>query len=369
MLIFTAIIAFLVIFSLLILVHEWGHFTAARKFGVKVEEFGFGLPPLAKKLFRDKKKTEYTLNWLPLGGFVRMKGEDSHNPKILKDKDSFAAKPVWQRIVIVCAGVVMNFITGFILLTLVFSSGNTYLTPAEKIDELLAQNPNAELIDKKPLGLFVENVPEDGIAAQTELQKFDFISAINKQSFTSVDEFSALMKENSGQETTLTIIRRSLEFDITIIPDIEGKIGIMIAGPFNAVKLRYPFLESVGKAGKETVYLTKLITTSIGGLFGSLLHGHFPDEIGGPVAIAKETFYRANNLTALLNFAAILSITLAIFNILPIPALDGGRLLFLIYEGIIRRRPNPQLEAKIHVTGYILLLGLIALISWHDIFG
>ena len=362
-----SILAFIIIFSLLILVHEWGHFTTARLFGVKVEEFGLGLPPQAKKLFRDKKQTEYTLNWLPLGGFVRMKGEDAHSPKLLKEQDSFAAKKVWQRIVIVCAGVAMNLFTGFVLLTIVFSVGTTYLSPTDKVDSMIAKT-DAEFVGTEPLGILVNEIFEEKPAAESELKAFDFIAAVDGEIFGNVEEFQNLLKKNAGREINLSLIRREHHLEVPITPNEEGKIGVAIDGPFTAVQLRYPFPNSIFEAGKETWRLTKLITGAIGGLFGNLIHGQLPEGIGGPVAIAKETFYRASSLLALLNFAALLSITLAIFNILPIPALDGGRLFFLIIEGIIRKRPSPQWEAKIHMVGYVLLLGLIVIISWQDIF-
>lgn len=366
--IFVSILAFIVIFSLLILVHEFGHFISARFFGVKVEEFGLGLPPQAKKLFRDKKKTEYTLNWLPIGGFVRMKGEDASERKFLSGKDSFAKKKVWQRIVIVCAGVTMNLLTGFILLTIVFSVGTTVLSPTNTVDEALAENQHAEFVSATPLGMLVSEIIDDGAAANSELKTYDFISTIDGEVFANADEFKSLLQKHANEEVEISIVRRKTNFTTTLTPDAEGKIGVAISGPLTAIKLRYPFPLSVSEAGKETVRLTKLITQSIGGLFGSLIHGHLPDGIGGPVAIAKETFYRASSLLALLNFAALLSITLAIFNILPIPALDGGRLLFLIFEGIFRRKPSPKFEAKIHTAGYILLLTLLVVISWQDIF-
>ena len=348
--------------------HEWGHFISARIFGVKVDEFGLGLPPKAKRLFRDRKKTEYTLNWLPLGGFVRMKGEDAHSPKLLKEKDSFAAQKVWKRIVIVCAGVVMNLITGFLLLSIVFSIGTTYLSPTEEVNATIAKNPEAEFVGVQPLGMLVNEIFEDTPAEKSELKTFDFIAAVDGEIFANAEEFQNLLKKYAGEETTLSLIRRELELEITITPNAEGEIGVIITGPLTAVQLRYPFPNSFLEAGKETWRLTKLITGAISGLFGSLIHGQLPEGIGGPVAIAKETFYRASSLLALLNFAALLSITLAIFNILPIPALDGGRLLFLLFEGIFRKRPSPKWEAKIHAAGYVLLLGLIVIISWQDIF-
>jgi regulator of sigma E protease len=366
--IFVSIFAFIVIFSLLILGHEFGHFVTARFFGVKVEEFGLGLPPKARKLFIDKKKTEYTLNWLPLGGFVRMKGEDASEKKVLKDKDSFAAKKVWQRIIIVCAGVVMNLLIGFLLLTIVFSIGTTVLTPAEEIDQVLAENPTAEFVRAQPMGILVGKIVADEPAAASELKSYDFVEKVDGEVFATAEEFQNLLKNHAGEEVTLSVIRRKSKLEVLVAPNIDGKIGVEFSGPFTAIQLRYAFPNSIVEAGRETGRLTKLITQAVGGLFGSLLHGQLPEGIGGPVAIAKETFYRASSILALLNFAALLSLTLAVFNILPIPALDGGRLFFLIIEGIIRKKMSIHWEARIHAAGYILLLGLLVIISWQDIF-
>lgn len=365
---FIAICAFLVIFSLLILIHEGGHFTAARFFGVKVEEFGLGMPPKAKVLFKDKHKTEYTLNWLPLGGFVRMKGEDAVTSKLLKEKDSFAAIAVWKRIIIVIAGVTMNFLLGFILLVAVFSIGSNQLASPENVNQMLAENPQAQVVDNRLLGVLVNAVTPDGIAETAEIKKYDFISKVNGEPITSGEILQQALKAQADKPTTLSITRRDYEFEVKVTPSSEGLIGVEFTQPLMSVTLRYPFPTAVKEAGVETIRLTKLIVGSIGSLFGSVLHGKLPADIGGPVAIAKETFYRASSFIALLNFAAMLSITLAIFNILPIPALDGGRLLFLLFELITRYRANPKAEAYIHFAGYIILLGLIAVISWQDIF-
>jgi regulator of sigma E protease len=363
-----AICAFLIIFSLLILIHEGGHFASARFFGVKVEEFGLGMPPKGKVLFKDKHKTEYTLNWLPLGGFVRMKGEDAVTTKLLKDKDSFAAIAVWKRIVIVIAGVTMNFLMGFILLVAVFSIGSSQLASPENVSKLITENPAAQVVDSKLLGILIDDVAKDGVAESAEIKKYDFISAVEGEIVNSGEQFQKLIKEQAGKPTTLSITRRDYQFEVTVIPSSEGLIGVKFTEPLMAITLRYPFVPAVKEAGSESIRLTKLIVRSIGSLFGNILHGKLPADIGGPVAIAKETFYRASSFIALLNFAAMLSITLAIFNILPIPALDGGRLLFLLFELITRYRANPKMEAYIHFAGYILLLGLIAVISWQDIF-
>lgn len=365
----TAIIAFLVIFSLLILVHEWGHFAFARKFGVKVEEFGLGLPPRARKLWKDRHGTLYSLNWLPLGGFVRMKGEDSHDKKLLMAKDSFSAKSVGKRVVIICAGVAMNLITGYLLLVLIFGIGSTVLIPTEKTAEFLEKQTQSEILSQELRGILVSDILSDGTAKETELNKYDFISAVDGESVASLDGFKNKLAQKPNSTVTLSITRRNYNFELPIKTGADGRIGVAITGPLTAIELRYPWRIAFGEAGKETVRLITAIGGALGDLGSSLIRAKLPEGIGGPVAIAKETFYRASDITALLHFAAMLSITLAIFNILPIPALDGGRLLFLIYEFITRRRPNPRIEANIHAVGFVLLIGLILIISWQDIFG
>ncbi len=362
-----AIIAFLVIFSLLILVHEWGHFTMARQFGVKVEEFGLGLPPRAKELFKDKLGTLYSLNWLPLGGFVHMKGEDAHGDKVLREKDSFAAKKVWQRIVIVCAGVFMNFVMGFVLLTIVALLGASYLVPAGEVEQFIADKPEAELVSANPLGLLISEIIPASAADEAGLQKYDFITAIDGALVESSDDFIATLQATPGREYDLTITRRNYEFQLPIATNAEGQIGAGVSEPLTSVQLRYGPVAAVEQAWSDTVRLTTAILGALGGLGQSLIQAEIPADIGGPVAIARETFYRATDIVALLNFAAMLSITLAIFNILPIPALDGGRLIFLLYEGITRHRPSPKIEGYIHAAGFIVLIGLILVITFQDI--
>jgi len=362
-----AIFAFLVIFSALILVHEWGHFQAARSCGVKVEEFGLGLPPLAKKLWKDKKGTTYTLNWLPLGGFVRMKGEDSFDKKMLKAKDSFAAQPVWQRIMIVCAGVFMNFVTGFVLLAVVAMTGSSTLVGQANLDTFLAQN-EAEILENKTAGVLISGFSEDSLLPELGIKKYDFIRTLDGIEFEDFESFQSYLTQNAGTKVGLGISRRDFEFEKTVTVSQDGKLGFATSGIFYQIQTRYTPGKAVIHAGNEVIRMTSLIFSSLGDLGRSLAGGKVPEDIGGPVAIAKETFYRASNLSALVSFAAMLSVTLAVFNILPIPALDGGRLIFLVFEGITRRRVSQTWEMRIHGLGYIFLLGLIALITFKDIF-
>lgn len=368
MLLLAAILAFLVIFTALILVHEWGHFKAARTFGVCVEEFGLGLPPFAKRLFTDKKGTDYTLNWLPLGGFVRMKGEDTHDAKILKAKDSFAAQPVWQRIIIVCAGVAMNYLIGFILLSFVFAIGTTYLVPLGQTADVLAKRPTATLVSEERLGILINDIREESPAAAAGVKKYDLVVAVDGREFNTPEELQTYVGARADQTVMLDLRRRDYAFSTTATVGTDGKLGIAISDAVSAVKLQYAPLNAVIEGGRETWRMTTLIFDALGGMIHSIVQGHMPTDVGGPVAIAKETYYRATDIVSLLNFAAMLSITLAVFNILPIPALDGGRFVFLVYELVTRHRPSAKIEAKIHAAGFIFLIGLILLITFKDIF-
>ena len=453
---FLTILIGLALLSVLILVHELGHFWAARICGVKVEEFGLGLPPRALQLFRDKKQTAFTLNWLPFGGFVRMKGEGEGGAlsHLLKVKDTFIARPVGQRIFIVVAGVLMNFLTGVLFIFLGYLLGTQALlgnTAADR-ERFIAQNPRAEIQEEVQLGLPLIALEEKGIAARAGLKKFDFIAAVDGQEFATQAEFQALLAEKAGEKVRLTIWRRTKSFEKELIVgpaaeigllagvylagtvadsaaaqagikpadllltvngepvgnlislqtklaerkgevveltllrkgqtlikklpvDAEGRLGVMVdlSREQKIVKriiFRLPFTAALKATYLRSLEWTQMIGRGIGRFFGSLLQGaDLPEEMGGPVKIAQETFYNANSFAALLTLAALLSFSLAFFNLLPFPALDGGQLVFFLWELITQRRIKPELIAKINLGGYILLLGLILLVTWHDLFG
>jgi regulator of sigma E protease len=451
--ILTILIGFALL-SILILVHEFGHFFAARKCGVKVEEFGLGLPPKAKRLFRDSKKTEYTLNWLPFGGFVRLYGESSFEKKFLKMKNSFVAQPVWKRIIIVIAGVAMNFLTGCVFLFINFLIGSNALIQSNATDELTefkANNPGVEIVEQKRLGFPIMEIKTESPAQQIGLKKFDFISAVNDQEFNSLAEFREILAQSANSEIKLTIFRRSKMFEKIVLVDdneiglvfgialpniianepadqagikngdiltkidqlpvfdfasmknlfeerknmtaqltliragqeiqkqvlinAQGKIGVEVnlileQKIYDQLNFRLPVSLALVKTPLHALVITQQVFKGVGEIFTSLFRGDgLPDGVGGPVAVAKETFYRSSSFTAILHFAALLSFTLAIFNILPIPALDGGQLFFLIFEALSGYRPNPKIVAYIHSAGYFLLLSLIVFVSWNDLFG
>lgn len=444
----------LALLSILILIHEFGHFWAARICGVKVEEFGLGLPPKALQIFRDKKKTAFTLNWLPFGGFVRMKGEDGLGKKMLHEPDSFVAQPVGKRMFIVTAGVIFNFVTGALFLCLSYIFGSQVLLENSETakQEFFANNPKAAIVSDQRIGFPIIELAADSPLALGGVKRFDFITQVDQQDFQDLAEFQQIIAAKSGEKVQLTVWRRtqslvkeilvneqgeiglitgiylrdvvpdSLAAKAGILPgdilvkingqkllaaaalqaslaaaknqsvtldllrqgetltkevqvDATGKIGVvlevnLIQKIYQRIYFRLPILVALAKTPGHILELTGLIFQGISRIFGSLLTGKgLPDGVGGPVAIVQETFYRANSFTALLTFAALLSLTLALFNILPFPALDGGQLCFLLYEAVTRRRLNPKLTNRINAVGYLLLLALIAFVTWQDIFG
>lgn len=361
------IIAFIVIFSVLILVHEWGHFKMARRAGIKVEEFGIGLPPRAKALYTDKKGTVYSLNWIPFGGYVRMYGEDSGDPKILKNKDSFASKSLPQRAAVIVAGVVMNFILAWALITVGFSIG---MKPFLVTQEDIAVQIEAGNIKTRP-ALYVHEIVTDSPAQTGGIEAGDAIIGLNgRAELPEAETLGESLKKGVANE--LTLWRGGKERTVTVVPNQAGQIGVSISAErmiTEVGKVRYPFYQAPFKALGEVGRLSILTVKMMGNVVVNLVSKFtVPEGVAGPVGIARmtHTFVR-EGLMALLQFTALISISLGVINIMPFPALDGGRLLFIIFEIILRRRPSPKWEGAVHTIGFGLLMLMILAVTWHDI--
>ena len=358
------IIVFLLILSVLVLVHEAGHFITAKIFGIKVEEFGFGLPPRAfGKKFGE---TIYSINWLPIGGFVKLYGEDeagSGRPQIsnsklqisnAKDIDmAFFARPIWQRFVVIFAGVFMNFALAVALLSFLFAVVGVPV-PGNKV--------NVDVV--------VKNSPAD----KAGLKAGDIIETINGTAVTSTTQLITITKKHLGQKLTLKVGSQKLvvkSLEITprkVYPANEGAMGIAISQ--NDTIKKYPWYEAPFVGTKEALHETYLIANGLVMIVVQIFtKGSIPSDVAGPVGIAELTgVVVSNGLYAVLSFVALLSLNLALVNVLPIPALDGGRLLFIVIEGIFRKKVNQQIEGYAHAIGMAVLLGLIALITLHDLF-
>jgi len=367
----TALI-FLLILSVLVLVHEIGHYVAARIFGVKAEEFGYGFPPRAIgtvkvdgtwKKVRGKDRTEYkntvwSFNWLPLGGFVRLKGEQGENEN---DPDSFLAKRGWQKFIILAAGVCMNLV----LAAVIFTGGFLVGVPSD-----LQDVPQSAQVSNQHIE--ITHVLPDSAADQSGLQAGDTIVSVNGTAPANTDETRALLQTDAeGTTYQLDIHRngedRTIEASSKQVDELNRPgLGIMLA---DVGIVRLPIHLAIAEGVAVTFGYTRLIVSGLASLVKDLVvHQQVSTDVSGPVGIAILTGTIARRGTwALLHFTAILSINLAVINFLPIPALDGGRALFVIIEGLRGKQNNPKIEAAIHQIGFIMLIVLILLVTTHDI--
>ncbi len=361
----TTIIAFIIIFSLLILVHEWGHFTAARRAGIKVEEFGIGLPPQAKKVYKDKKGTVYSLNWIPFGGFVRMFGDDSTDKKTLAHKDSFASKSIWRRTTVILAGVTMNFLLAWLLITIGFMVGmQPFLVDQADVDKGVKNG-----IIEVQKAYYVKEIDAGMPLSKTSIKSGDSIISINGVAISEKMVLASTFKPNV--KNTITYIHDQVVTTLNVVPNKDGKIGMtyFAADLLNVKKVKYPFYKAPIKAFGEVWRLSVLTVKMIGKVVTSIVAKFtVPEGVAGPVGIFKmtETFAQ-KGFMALIQFTALLSISLGVINVMPFPALDGGRFLFIIFEVISRKKPNAKWETIIHTIGFALLMVFIVIITWNDI--
>jgi len=364
--IFLTIISFIVIFSLLVLVHELGHFTAARRSGIKVEEFGIGLPPKILTIRKDKTGTAYTLNWIPFGGFVRLFGEDSFDPKILKNKHSFASKTLLQRTFVVVAGVLMNFILAWLLVTLGFTVGmKPFLATQSDVDKAVASG----IVETRPV-FYVHEIDPQLPLAKSELKKGDYIISVNGMPVGETLKLGDVILPNTLN--TLAFLHEGREKALMTPSDAQGKLGMTISLEhyiLHVNEIRYPFyvapFKAIGEVGRLSVLTVRMLGDVVRSLVTKLT---VPEGVAGPVGIARMTHtFAQQGFMALVQFTAILSLSLAVINIMPFPALDGGRLLFIVFELVLRRRLNAKWEAITHSVGYALLMLLILVITWNDV--
>lgn len=497
-------LVFILIFSVLIVLHELGHFWAARKAGVGVLEFGFGLPPKVwgKKTSRNvtvqngeksEVKTdemEWTLNAIPFGGFVRLEGEEEKSDT----PTSFGNRPLGWRILVVCGGVIMNFILGWGLLTIGYGVGMNPLAPSEAQKEqyvaegiwdkqedevVVVKLPKSEeessfqmfdivktvdghdVTTAEDFNMFyslaqaqkktsvpvvvkrfssaeqrfaditeevtiVENSPftstvgeveialvgEDSPAEAIGMKKGDIIVAVEQGEIKTANQFiktAARHFEQGKKNVRISLIRKNDGGEVENITFIapfnrDGKLGISIRNAEGAAeknkillesrtlyipvqKVQYSWVEAPVEAYHESVRWMGQSVQMVGKVVSSIASDQkIPDEVGGPAAIAHTTdkLVGLGDWTKILQFTAILSLSLAVVNIMPFPGLDGGRLFFLIGEGImrvfsqllfwagLRKKALPtqlpeKYEMPLHAVGYFLLLGLILWITWNDI--
>lgn len=345
-----SIIIFVIAISIIVIIHELGHFLSAIKLGVKVEEFGLGIPP---KLFSiTKRGIIWSLNLLPLGGFVRIKGEEGENPE---DYNSFASRPVSHRLIILSSGVFMNFLLAIFLFFLGFSIGWPVDLSKEKVNEKY-------LIKKN---VMVAYIKEGFPAEKAGLNVGDFILEINNKKITDISD----IKINDNKVVKLKILRNKKIKEINISPKStkQGyKIGI---GATEIGVVRYPFYLALWESIKYIFYFIFLIFKVLFYLiYDILFYRKIPGQLGGPVAIAAITKQAVDmGMLYVIQLFALVSLNLAIVNFLPFPALDGGRVIFLLIEKFKGKKVEKKVENLIHTIGFWILIIFILIITLKDV--
>jgi len=366
------LLLFLAVLSTLVLIHELGHFLAARFFGVKAEEFGVGFPPRAIGFVKEKGKwkrvagndtkeyanTIWSINWLPLGGFVRMKGEEG----TALDQDSFNSKSKIARGIILAAGVIMNWLLACLILTVGLIVGIR--------GDLTGLPSHAEVRDR---AVEFVNVVSGSAAADVDIRIGDRLLRVDNREITNVVQAQTIIKDEAALvETMQVVVQRGEETKtVSVTPRLIeslGHKGIGVAMA-NTGKISFAWYRAIPEGVLMTGRYTWMIVTGFFDLVHNLVAGKSVGaDVSGPVGIAVMTGkIAAQGVWPLLQFAALLSLNLAVINFLPIPALDGGRFLFLAIEAIRGRKASLKIEARIHQVGFFLLIGLVLLVTLRDL--
>jgi len=342
-------ITFLIVLSILVFVHELGHFSVARLLGVKVYVFSIGF---GKKLItKHYKGTDWTFSLIPLGGYVKMKGQEDMNPTLANnDPDSYLSKTPFQRILILLAGPFANFILAFFLYIAIGLLGNNHL--------------------KATIGQVLPNSPAQiaGLKANDEILK------INDLKIKIWDDISDIITTSNGAlrfyikrdgKIQSIIIKPKLSESQNIFREKIQKKMIGIAPAPKIVTVYYSPIESISFAYNKTYEASKMIFLGI----EKLIQGVVPtSEIGGVISIGSVISDASqSSFIALLTITALISVNLGVLNLLPIPALDGGHVMFNIYEMITKRAPNEKILLNLTIIGWVLLLGLMGLGIYNDI--
>lgn len=357
------IIIFLILLSILVLIHEGGHFLAAKRAGIAIEEFGLGLPPrlLGKKI----GETIYSINLLPFGGFVKLVGEDPTDPAAARS-DSFYNKTLLARAQVVLAGVFANFLLGVLIFYLVLA------VTSFKAD-LPQFSPHQFRFVTQETDVAVTGVESGSPAAAAKIKIGETISAVDEKGTHSISQLRQELSARKGREVTLNL--RNLEggerqVKATLRTQGEGLLGVSLAEFAHLEYKTWPQKIFSGFAHSANIieYSAKI--------FGGLIVQSVAERkieplsqgVAGPVGIAQVTQQIISlGILPTLQFAALLSLNLAVINILPFPALDGGRLAFLAAEAVLRRKLHPKFEKWVNSAGFAILLGLILLITYNDI--
>lgn len=362
---------FILTILFLMFVHELGHFLMAKKFDIKVLEFGFGIPPkiIGKKI----GETILSLNLLPIGAFVRLMGEDETGAVTARD---FRAKSVGARMVVVVAGVAMNFLVAFTLFYLVLGwQGFQARFP------LIVDHRFVGVTQKNENFVLIGQVAKGSPAQEAGIHSGDQMVAINGENIIEGKQAIEKTKSLAGQEIKLTLANPETHQTKVVQvtprknpPEGEGPLGVTL-GQVKVANLLYEkpwqkILSGPIHAYNIVIYSGRITGDLINQSFAQKSFGPVSSSVSGPVGItniANQILKTQNPFIPYLGFIALISLNLAVFNLLPIPALDGGRLFFLLIEAVTRRKVHAGIERWVHTIGMALLLGLTLLVTLSDI--
>ena len=385
---FGILVAFAVFFAVVIF-HELGHFLAARRVGVKVEEFGVGIPPRAAVITTDKKGCEYTFNYLPIGGFVRLKGEDELGPTA-SDADAFASKSYWAKSAVILAGVFFNFILAFVVFVGLFWHGVAPLAVNSKF-ETRSETLLVPSFDRAvELGVFetsgIAVAPAEGSPSKAAgIQEGDKVVGVEGHAVSTPKEFVAVVKSHSADADgiQLELLRNGVPVKISVMPK-DGKIGSYVSyadlKPRKGFVYQYPLGEAVVVAAKETVSQTGFTFELLYEILRKLVAPKNAAErqeaaagVGGPIAVGGlfvQLVSAKVGISVILTVAALLSINLGAFNLLPLPALDGGRFFIATLLAPLKGMKSAKIrkvEALIHQIGFSILIIIAVIVAFHDV--
>ncbi|QUH26320.1 RIP metalloprotease RseP [Serpentinicella alkaliphila] len=330
---YTAVVA-IIVFSALVFFHELGHFSIAKLVGIKVHEFAIGMGP--KLLGFRKGETDYSVRALPIGGYVRMEGEDEKS----NDARSFSNKSIKERIAVILAGPLMNIILGLILFTIIFY--NVAGVPTTRIEQIIANTPAEEI----------------------GMEAGDRIVSINGRTIESWDQIVEQISTSNGESLNLEIERNNIIVQKTIDPEVDSETGQFRIGIVPSVQ------KSFSLAIKNSFSQTRMIVFGIFDFFRGLISSRQEvlEDVVGPVGIINLVGQASRaGMIYVMHLAALISINLAVMNLLPIPALDGSRILFLIIEALRGKPIDPDKEGFVHIVGFALLMLLMIMITYKDI--
>ncbi len=363
-----SIILFIIILFILVLVHEFGHFITAKRFGIRVDEFGFGFPPRAAKLFT-KGETAYTLNWIPFGGFVKIFGENPDEASLTGpgSERSFARKPWYVQAAVLVAGVLFNAVFAWMLFSIGFMSGLPTSVGAEP-EGSVVMNQHLTITSLKagaPAAVA-------GLKAGDRILKIETKDAKNSEDAPTAESLKSFIAkygeapieisyERGHEEKSVEVLAKS-----GVLSDSGRGIGISMD---TIGTLKLPFFQAFFEGGKLSLHLIRGTFLGFYNLIAGAIRGTGDlSSVTGPIGIVgfvKDAY--EFGFVYLLSFTALISINLAVINLIPFPALDGGRLLFVAIEAITRKQIPPKVANMANTIGFFILIALMLLVTAHDV--